>query len=66
MLRQSKGALWSGICPPTDSTPGPLNHSSVERQMAPVFQELSKWTELPISMKLINLIRFWQHLDDHI
>lgn len=52
--------------PPLDSTPGHLNHSSVGRQMAGVFQELSKWTILPISMELIDLTRFWQLLDDCI
>lgn len=36
------------------------------KQMAGLFQELSKWTGSPISMELINLIRFWQLLDDDI
>lgn len=66
MLKQPKGTTQAGILPPVDSTPGHLNHSSVERQMAGLFQELSKWTGSPISMELINLIRFWQLLDDHI
>lgn len=28
------------------------------------FQELFKWIDLPMSMKLISLIRFWQLLDN--
>lgn len=38
----------------------------MEWQMACAFQEFFKWTDLRISMKLMNLIRFWQFLDDHI
>lgn len=66
VLKQPKGATEAGLFPPLDSTPGPLNHCSVERQMAGVFQEFCSWTGLPISMELINLIRFWQLLEDHI